>query len=204
MKLHTVARKYDNKHILSAFQMIQNFVRSKKDVHAHEKDLSAKNVNSVLTRLYRKRLLDYMTHFRMVALNSKKDEFKKLSMIKHCLTRSLRHAFERWRRQANVAQTVIEVNDTGPVVEEVLDHQLDVHNLKKLMTEEGFGKHEIADIEDEAAKKSLALIAKAVGRWRHYTYDGDKYLIPKMFERWRQWISLRKIVKHWLDFIGNK
>ena len=184
--------------------MIQNFVRSTKDVHTHEKDLSAKNVNSVLTRLYRKRLLDYMTHFRMVSLNSKKDEYKKLAMVKHCLTRSLRHAFERWRRQANVATTVIEVNDSGPVVEEVLDHQLDVHNLKKLMTEEGFGKHEIADIEDEAAKKSLALIAKAIGRWRHYTYDGDKYLIPKMFERWRQWIALRKIVKHWLDFIGNK
>ena len=76
--------------------------------------------------------------------------------------------------------------------------------LHKLSSEASEKKHEIADIEDEAAKKSLALIAKAIGRWRHYTYDGDKYLIPKMFERWRQWIALRKIVKHWLDFIGNK
>ena len=122
MKCHQVARKFDNKGLLSAFQMIQNFVRSKKDVHRHEKGLSTKNMNSVLTRLYRKRLLDYMTHFRMVALNTKKDEFKKLTMVKHCLTRGLRHAFERWKRQANIAQTVINVNETGPVVEEVLDH----------------------------------------------------------------------------------
>lgn len=184
--------------------MIQNFVRSKKDVHRHEKGLAGKNVNSVLTRLYRKRLLDYMTHFRMVSLNLKKDEYKKLAMVKHCLTRGLRLNFERWKRQANVAQTVVNVNETGPVVEEVLDHQLDVHNLKKLMTEEGFGKHEIDDIENEAQKKSLDTIAKVIGRWKHYTYDGDKYLIPKMFERWRQWIQLRKIVKTWLDFIGNK
>ena len=124
----------------------------------------------------------------MVSLNLKKDEFKKLTMVKHCLTRGLRHAFDRWKRQANIAQTVINVNETGPVVEEVLDHQLDVHNLKNMMTEEGFTKHEIGDIENEAQKKSLAKIAKAVGRWKHYTIEGDKYLVPKMFDRWRQWI----------------
>ena len=102
--------------------MIQNFVRSKNDVHRHEKGLSSKNMNSVLTRLYRKRLLDYMSHLRLMSLKWKKEELKKLTMVKHCLSRGLRFAFDRWKRQANIAQTVIEVNDAGPVVEEVLDH----------------------------------------------------------------------------------
>ena len=133
MKLHTMTAKYNNKGKLSAFQMIQNFVRSKNDVHAHEKDLSAKNVNSVLTRLYRNRLDTYMTHFRLVTLNGKRQQAKQLSMVKHCLTRSTRAAFEKWKSQAHYATTVIDVNESGPVVEEVLDHQLDVHNLKKLM-----------------------------------------------------------------------
>ena len=83
---------------------------------------------------------------------------------------------------------MIEVNDAGPVVEEVLDHQLDVHNLKNLMKDEGFKPSEIDDIEQEADKKSLETMAKAIGRWKHYTYEDDKYLVPKMFDRWRQWI----------------
>ena len=161
-------------------------------------------MNSVLTRLYRKRLLDYMSHLRLVSLKWKKEELKKLTMIKHCLSRGLRFAFDRWKRQASIAQTVIEVNDAGPVVEEVLEHQLDVHNLKQMMKDEGFKQGEIDDIEHDADKKSLEKMAKVVGRWKHYTYEDDKYLIPKMFDRWRQWIQLRKIVKHWLDFIGNK
>lgn len=78
-------------------------------------------------------MLDYMTHFRVASLSMKKDERKKLSMIHHCLTRSTRHAFDRWKRQANLMTTVQDVNESGPVVEEVLDHQLDVHNLKGLM-----------------------------------------------------------------------
>ena len=78
--------------------MIQNFVRSKNDVHRHEKVLSAKNMDSVLTRLHRKRLLDYMSHLRLVSLKWKREELKKLTMVKHCLSRSLRHAFDRWKR----------------------------------------------------------------------------------------------------------
>ena len=204
MKMHTVSRKYDNKNLLSAFQMIQNFVRSKNDVHGHEKTLSSKNVHSVLLRIYRKRMLDYLTHIRLVALNGKKEQSKKLSMIHHCLTRSLRHAFDKWKMQANVMTTVIDVNETGPVVEEVLDHQLDVHNLKALMDKEGFTQNEIDEVADKAQDKGLDLIARAVGRWKHYTYDDDKYLIPKMFDRWRQWVAFRKILRHWLDYIGNR
>lgn len=43
-----------------------------------------------------------------------------------------------WKKKSNFAQTVIEVNEIGPVVEEVLDARLDVCNLKNLMASEGF------------------------------------------------------------------
>ena len=39
--------------------------------------------------------------------------------------------------------TVLEVNLGGPVVEEVLDKQMDVANLKRLMASEGFATHQI-------------------------------------------------------------
>ena len=42
---------------------------------------------------------------------------------------------------------MLEVNEIGPVVEEVLDKQMDVANLKNLMADEGFKEHEIGEVE---------------------------------------------------------
>ena len=32
----------------------------------------------------------------------------------------------------------------------------------------------------------------------------DDYLKPKMFDRWRQFIQFRRIVRYWLDFMQNR
>ena len=53
----------------------------------------------------------------------------------------MRDAFNKWKKQAVYAQTVIDVNEIGPIAEQVLDKQLQVHNLRKLMAEEGFTKY---------------------------------------------------------------
>ena len=47
--------------------------------------------------------------------------------------------------------TVIEVNEAGPVVEEVLDHRMDVENLKNLMKDEAFTKAQIDEIAEKAS-----------------------------------------------------
>lgn len=47
-------------------------------------------------------------------------------------------------------------------------------------------------------------MSRAVARLKHYTMEDDKYLIPKMFDRWKMLIKLRKLVKHWLHFIANR
>ena len=59
-------------------------------------------------------------------------------MFGHMVSQRVRDAFDMWKKKANFATTVIEVNEIGPVVEEVLEKQMDVANLRNLMTEEGF------------------------------------------------------------------
>ena len=101
------------------------------------------------------------------------------------------------------ATTVIEANEIGPVVEEVLDKQMDVANLKNLMADEGFTNYQVQDVTDNAEKKANELLARSVARWKHWN-GTDDYLKPKMFDRWRQYIKMRKIVRHWLDFLTNR
>jgi hypothetical protein len=43
------------------------------------------------------------------------------NMLGHWHSRKRREAFLKWKNQASFATTVIEVNEVGPVVEEVLD-----------------------------------------------------------------------------------
>ena len=76
-------------------------------------------------------------------------------------------------------------------------------NLKNLMADEGFAPHQIEEVSSSAVDKSKELLAKSVARWKHWN-GTDDYLKPKMFDRWRQYVKMRKIVKHWLDFLTNR
>ena len=98
---------------------------------------------------------------------------------------------------------MVEVNEIGPVVEQVLEARIDVMNLKKLMADEGFTDYQVNDVFHSADKKGLELIARSIGRWKCWN-GTDDYLKPKMFDRWRQFVKMRKIVKHWLDMITNR
>ena len=71
------------------------------------------------------------------------------------------------------------------------------------MTEEGFTQPQIEEITHKGADKGLELLRKSIGRWKHWN-GTDDYLKPKMFDRWRQFVQLRKIVKHWLEFMANR
>jgi hypothetical protein len=43
---------------------------------------------------------------------------------------------------------------------------------------------------------------KVIRRMQHY--NQESYTKPKMFDRWRQFVHLRKLFKYWLKFIGNR
>ena len=47
-------------------------------------------------------------------------------------------------------------------------------------------------------------MAKTVARMKHYTEENDAYLLPKMFDRWRMFVKIRKLVRHWMNYINNR
>jgi len=53
-------------------------------------------------------------------------------------------------------------------------------------------------VTEMAQGRVKELMAKTIARIKHYTMEDDKYLIPKMFDRWRMYIKVRKLVKHWM------
>ena len=64
LKLSNMARGFDNRNLQSAFQMIKNYWTAKNNVHAHQKNLSSRNIGDCLTKVWRRKLLQYYTHMR--------------------------------------------------------------------------------------------------------------------------------------------
>ena len=71
------------------------------------------------------------------------------------------------------------------------------------MKSEGFNDYQVEEVAHSADNRWRELLAKSIGRWKCCN-GTDDYLKPKMFDRWRKWIKMRKIVKHWLDFLTNR
>jgi hypothetical protein len=35
-------------------------------------------------------------------------------------------------------------------------------------------------------------------------YNEELYVVPKMFDRWRMYVKMRKMMLHWMHYIGNR
>lgn len=132
LKLSNKARSYDNKGLQSAFQMIKNFSIAKRDKRGQSKVQSTSNLANALLKVYRRKLLSHYSHLRRQIFGNNSVEMRKKLMFAHFISASTRDAFMRWKSKATYAKTVIEVNEIGPVVEEVLEKQMDVHNFANL------------------------------------------------------------------------
>lgn len=140
-RLRQAAEKLDHRQNQSAFQMIKNFAHSKDYNHARQKRHAASDMASALHELYLTRMAQNMSAFRKVVYDQKRKDRIIGSMLGHWTSRSLRSYFMRWKNQADLATVVIDVNETGPVVEEVLDERLRWENLRKLMAHQGYVPH---------------------------------------------------------------
>jgi hypothetical protein len=70
------------------------------------------------------------------------------------------------------------------------------------MKEEGFPDSKIADMIKKANEKNKEQMLKSVRRLQHYTKD--LYPKPMAFDRWKEYVALRKLMKHWLHFVMKR
>jgi len=147
-------------------------------------------------------MTDYLSALRVKVVDRKLKDLVISSMFGHWYARDLRRRFLHWRDQAKKATTVIDVNETGPIVEEVLEAQQQWTNQLKFMCDQGYTQKEMDELAEKAKDFSKTLISKTIARFNHVA--GDSYLIPKMFARWRQFVQMRKLLRYILRNIENK
>lgn len=83
-------------------------------------------------------MTDFLSDLRFKVTDQKRKDNVISSMFGHWHARDLRKRFDLWKNQAKKATTVNEVNEIGPVVEEVLDAQQTLTNLGLFMRDNGY------------------------------------------------------------------
>jgi hypothetical protein len=90
-------------------------------------------------------------------------------MIMHMVTRGIRNAFMRWKKKSDSIATVEDVNDCGPVVEDVLEARLTIKNCTDFLRKEGYTQKQIDAFEEKAENRNLDRIRRTIGHWRAFT-----------------------------------
>jgi uncharacterized protein YjiS (DUF1127 family) len=147
-----------------------------------------------------------MSHLRTRCYNVKSVDMRKVTVIRHVMSRELRRAFNNWRKKTDCVLTVEDVNECGPVVEEVLEARLMIKNCMDFLKDEGYTEKQIGQFEELAEQRNLDKLRRAVGHWRAHInrVPDDNQLLPIVINRWKQFTQMRKIINHWLDFITTK
>lgn len=80
--------------------MIKNFVRSKANIGANEKNVATRNLTGCLAKIYRRKLLQHYTHMRRQTHGDKVVMQKKKIMFGHFISAQVRDAFNMWKKKA--------------------------------------------------------------------------------------------------------
>ena len=64
------------------------------------------------------------------------------------------------------------------------------------MKDQSYTQNEIDRAVQKADDRSKELMSRAIARINHNSVKDDKYLKPKMFDRWKMWVKIRKLVRY--------
>ena len=75
------------------------------------------------------------------------------------------------------------------------------------MRDEGYKELQIDHAERDANDKNHTQLARSVARIKHQDgkrQGGDLWLKPVAFDRWVYWVKMRKLTRHWLQYLENR
>ncbi len=94
------------------------------------------------------------------------------------------------------------MQEEGPIREQVFEDRIVFSNIVDFMQREGYEDKEIAGALNQEKQRQSQLVLKTVRRMQHY--NEELYLKPKVFDRLKQFVHMRKLFKYWLEFAEKR
>jgi bacterioferritin (cytochrome b1) len=134
-----------DKAYMDAFKTVRAYSTSKKLATKILKNKARQDIESILTQTHIRRLRSYFGGYRKICKDKKHKGQRAKKIMLNIDNQNLRWAFEHWRKQ-NVREMLAEdLNQTGPITEEVFEANRTIKNLKDFMREQHYTEEEIAN-----------------------------------------------------------
>jgi hypothetical protein len=185
-RLNNFSRVMDHHVTQTAFLDISSFARAKAFAHQRRKEQAARDLVNHMDMLKKRQLESTISQLKVVPIMRYNKGLKQFNTVMRNFTDQQRRCFQLWKNKAQEHTLVKEMNEEGPIREEIWNLNKDQTNLRMFMTEEGYTPEDIHKLEDHGAKQFCRLMKKAKLRMEHY--NEDLYTKPKAFDRWRQFV----------------
>lgn len=98
-------------------------MRAKNYVHNKKKEHATKDIYAILSGLMVRRMTNYYNDLKYRTNNRYKQNVTKVFTLVHYLSNKTRAYFQRWKEIADKKAVIQELNEEGPVREEVFEQR---------------------------------------------------------------------------------
>jgi len=182
---------------IEGFTTLKSYTSSKGFASNKLKRKSVNDITSMLCQTHESRLKRYFGRFRAIV----KDKHIKSSTAKKIILKiengNLRWAFESWRKNTEKVVFAQELNETGPITEQVFEARRTIRNLKGFMRSENYTQEEVTAKVKECEDWNEHAMSKLVKRLKVPRKDRQ---VSRCFDHWVMWLKVKRLMRHQLNF----
>lgn len=198
--ISNLEKLFRDKTTMDTFNTIKSFSRSKKLATTSFKRKALEDSISILTQKHIIWLRKYFCRYKAIIKVKHNNGIHTLRILKKIDNANLRCAFEIWRKQNVKILLAEDLNQTGPVTEQVFEANRTIRNLKSFMAKENYTPEEIAKKVKEVEETNRRQMEMVVKRLK--IPKGDRVMC-RAFGHWVFWIKIKRLMKYHLRFANH-
>ena len=155
------------------------------------------DITSILTQTHTERLKRWFCRYRAIVKDKHTKNLEAKRILLKIQNANTRWAFTMWAKQTDKIIATQELNETGPITEQVFEANRCIRNLKNFMRDESFTEEQITAKVNAVAVKSNYLMTHLVARLK---VPKENRVMSRCWDQWVMWIKVKRLMKHHLNF----
>jgi hypothetical protein len=144
------------------------------------------------------------SYFDQIVLNTYAIVTRKETLtrtFKNIHQKSLLKNFTKWVNYTKLESIVTEELEGGVKKLEYLDYEQDLNNLVTFACKTGgYRENDVYEVINDGEDRVDMLQMRSIYVINSISKKSDEYLKPMVLQRWKQWVRMRKLFKHWLNY----
>ena len=199
--ISNLEKLFRDKAYMETFKTVKSYSTSRKLVSANRKSQAKVDIASLLAQIHLRRLRRHFCRYQKIAKDKKHRGHQAKKILLNLCSHNLRWVFEHWRKQNVKVMLVEELNQTGPITEEVFEANRTITNLKAFLQSEHYTDEEIAALCKDVFQRGEDQMKWLILRLKQ---PKTNRVMQRCFDHWVFWLKVKRAMKYHLRFCSNQ